>query len=118
MKTITFEVCSPEQAMAAIARDVEAGIPDTSARMVFASKDLLTKIMSEARWKILKVLCGTAGMQINDLATCLDRDVESVVVDVAALLNAGVVDRDVKQGIIFPYDEIALDLATTGRSTV
>lgn len=118
MKTVTFEVRSPTQAMAEIVRNVETGLPDTSARMVFASQVLLKQVMSEARWAILKALCGTGGMRVDELATRLSRDVESVDADITALLNAGVLDGDGEQGIIFPYDEISLDLATTGRSTV
>jgi len=118
MKTVIFEVRSPMQAMADIVRDIETGIPDTSAHMVFASMDLLAQVMSEARWTLLKALCGTGGMRVDELATRLGRDVASVDADITGLLNAGVLDRDVRQSIIFPYDEISLDLATTGRSTV
>jgi len=118
MKTVTFEVRSPVQAMADIVRDVETGIADISARMVFASTDLLAQVMSESRWEIAKALCGAGGMQVARLAADLGRDVESVNADITALLNAGVLDGDAGQDIIFPYDEISLDLATTGRSTV
>ena len=86
--------------------------------MVFASMDLLAQVMSEARWTLLKALCGTGGMRVDELATRLGRDVDNVDADIAGLLNAGVLDGDARHRIIFPYDEISLDLATTGRSTV
>jgi predicted transcriptional regulator len=118
MKTVTFEVRSPEQAMADLVRDFEAHIPDTSARMIFASEELLAQVMNEARWTILKMLCGAGPMRPNVIATRLSLDVGSVESDIAALLNVGVLDGDMQQGVIFPYEQFFLDLPTTGRSTV
>lgn len=118
MRTVTFEVCSPEQAMANMVEDVEAGIRDTSARMVFASEDVLSQVMSEARWEIVKSLRGTGAMQINAIGARLGRDIDGVEEDIAALLRAGVLNGDIQQGVIFPYEQIILDLPTTGRSTV
>jgi predicted transcriptional regulator len=118
MKTVTFEMCSPRLAMANLAQDVEAGIPDTSARMVFASEEVLSQVMSEARWEIVNTLCGAGAMQVIAIATRLSRDVQGVETDIAALLKAGVLDSDGQQGVIFPYEQIFLDLPTTGRSTV
>jgi predicted transcriptional regulator len=118
MKTVTFEVSPPKQAMTDLARDWEADIPDTSAKMIFASEVLLAQVMTESRWDILKTLCGVGGIRVDELAARLNRDVEGVEADVAALLNAGVLDGDQQQHVIFPYDQILLDLPTTGRSTV
>lgn len=118
MKTVTFEVCPPEQAMANLVRDCESLVPDTSARMIFASEVLLAQVMIERRWTILKMLCGAGGVRIDELATRLNRDIEGVTADIAALLNAGVLDGDKRNRVIFPYEQIFLDLPSTGRSTV
>lgn len=118
MKTVTFEVRPPKQAIADLVRDCETDIPDTSARMIFASEDVLAQVMSETRWAMLKMLCGAGGVQVDELATRLNRDIETVKADIAALLRAGVLDGDIQRGIIFPYEQILLDIPTTASSTV
>ena len=118
MKTVTFEVCSPKQAMAAITRHLVAGTPAPSARIVFASKDLLSQIMTEERWRILKTLCRPDAMPVKVIAEVLGQDLEEVNMDIKVLLNAGILERHRNGNIIFPYDEVFLDLPTKGRTTV
>jgi predicted transcriptional regulator len=118
MKTVTFEVCSPRQAMANFAQYLAAGISDSSTRIVFSSQELLSQVISDTRWAILKLLCGAGGMSVTAIAEGLDRDIAEVKTDINALLNAGILERHDDDQIIFPYDEISLDLPATGRTTV
>jgi predicted transcriptional regulator len=47
----------------------------------------------------------------------LGREADNVNADVAALISAGVLERT-QDGVIFPYDDVSLDLPTIGRHTV
>jgi predicted transcriptional regulator len=118
MKTLTFEVSSPTHAMANFAQQLTAGVPDSSTRIIFASQELLTQVVSDARWDILKRLCGAGSMPIKVIAAELGRDVAEVEVDIHALFVAGVLEPHDGDKVIFPYDQISLDLPTTGRTTV
>lgn len=58
MKTVTLEVREPEASMADFARAWRAGKPERSARIGFASPELLWKVLTAQRWELLKALCG------------------------------------------------------------
>jgi predicted transcriptional regulator len=58
LKTVTLEVRSPKEAMAEFAQAWKRKKRQKSARIGFASPELLWKVLTEKRWELLKVLCG------------------------------------------------------------
>lgn len=109
MKTVTLDVRAPERAMAAFADAWRTGQPDASARISFASPELLWKVLAAKRWALLKALCGAGPVSIREAARRVGRDVKAVHGDVTALLSAGVLDRTDGGGIVFPYDAVKVE---------
>ena len=85
------------------------GKPQTSARISFATPELLWKVLTAKRWELLKALCGAESMSIREAARRVERDVKAVHGDVTALLNAGLLDRTEDGGIIFPYESVKVE---------
>ena len=85
------------------------GKPQTSARISFATPELLWKVLTAKRWELLKALCGAGSMSIREAARRVERDVKAVHGDVTALLNAGLLDRTEDGGIIFPYESVKVE---------
>ena len=52
MKTVILDVRSPEQAMTEIGAALEAGTAQKSARISFATPELLWKVLTAKRWEI------------------------------------------------------------------
>jgi predicted transcriptional regulator len=67
--------------------------PEKSARISFATPELLWKVLTAKRWELLKAMCGAGPMSIREAARRVGRDVKAVHSDITALLNAGVLDR-------------------------
>ena len=109
MKTVTLEVRDPKGAMAEFSKAWRTGKPERSARISFATPELLWKVLTAKRWELLKVLCGAGPVSIREAARRLDRDVKAVHGDVTALLNAGVLDRTEAGEIVFPYDAVKVE---------
>lgn len=109
MKTVTLEVREPKESMADFARAWRAGKPERSARIRFASPELLWKVLTAKRWELLKVLCGAGPVSIREAARRVHRDVKAVHSDVTALLAAGVLDRAEGGGVVFPYEAIKVE---------
>lgn len=85
------------------------GKAERSARISFASPELLWKVLTAKRWQLLRVLCGAGPVSIREAARRVDRDVKAVHSDVTALLNAGVLDRTEGGEIVFPYDAVKVE---------
>ncbi len=109
MKTVTLEVREADASMAGFARAWRTGKPGKSARISFASPELLWKVLTAKRWEILKALCGAGPVSIREAARRVDRDVKAVHSDVTALLSAGVLDRADGGGIVFPYEAVKVE---------
>lgn len=109
MKTVILEVRSPGAAMSGFAKAWKSGKADTSARIVFATPELLWKVLTAKRWEILKTLCGVGALSIREAARRVERDVKAVHGDVTALLNAGILERTVTGGIVFPFDAVQVE---------
>ena len=87
----------------------KTGKSEKSARISFATPELLWKVLTTKRWELLKVLCGAGPVSIREAARRVDRDVKAVHSDITALLNAGVLDRAEGGGIIFPFDAVKVE---------
>jgi predicted transcriptional regulator len=71
-----------------------SGKAQRSARIGFATPELLWKVLSAKRWELLKALYGAGPVSI--------RDVKAVHSDVTALLSAGLLNRTETGNIEFP----------------
>ena len=109
MKTVILEVASPDVSMASFAQSWKTGKPERSARIAFATPELLWQVLTAKRWELLKALCGANPMSIREAARRVERDVKAVHADITALLNAGVIDRGEGGGIAFPFDAVKVE---------
>ena len=109
MKTVILEVRAPRPAMSGFAKAWKSGKADSSARIVFASPELLWRVLTAKRWEILKALCGAGEVSIRETARRVERDVKAVHSDVTALLSAGILERTDAGGIVFPFDAVQVE---------
>jgi predicted transcriptional regulator len=109
MKTVTLDVQTPADAMADFARVWKTGKPQKSARISFATPELLWGVLTQKRWELLKALCGAGPVSIREAARRVGRDVKAVHGDVTALLNAGILDRTDDGHIVFPFEAVKVE---------
>ncbi len=109
MKTVILDVRAPADSMADFARVWKTGKAEKSARISFATPELLWKVLSAKRWELLKALCGAGPVSVREAARRVGRDVKAVHGDVTALLNAGVLERAEGGGIVFPYEAVKIE---------
>jgi predicted transcriptional regulator len=109
MKTVTLDVRSPNETMADFTSVWNSGKAAQSARISFATPELLWKVLTAKRWELLKVLCGAGPISIREAARRVDRDVKAVHGDVTALLLAGILDRSDDGRIEFPFEAIKVE---------
>lgn len=109
MKTVTLEVRRPEESMAEFAQAWKTGKPQRSARISFATPELLWKVLTAKRWELLKALCGAGPLSIREAARRVHRDVKAVHGDVTALLSAGLLNRTKTGKIEFPYEVVKVE---------
>jgi len=96
MKTLVLDVQTPADSMAAFVN-------------VFATPELIWRVLTQKRWELLKVLCGVGPVPIREAARRAGRDVKAVHGDVTALLNAGVLDRMSDGRIVFPFEAVKVE---------
>ena len=109
MKTVTLDVRTPSESMADFVRVWRTGKPEKSARISFASPELLWKVLTAKRWELLKAMCGAGPLSIRETARRVERDVKAVHSDITALLNAGVLDRQEDGRVVFPFDAVKVE---------
>lgn len=109
MKTVTLDVRTPSSAMKDFTRGWTRGKAEHSARISFASPELLWRVLTARRLELLKVLCGAGPVSIRETARRVGRDVKAVHGEVTALLKAGVIDRTDDGRIVFPYDAVKVE---------
>jgi predicted transcriptional regulator len=109
VKTVILDVRTPADSMATFVRAWKTGKSEKSARISFATPELLWQVLTAKRWELLKALCGAGPVSIREAARRVGRDVKAVHSDVTALLNAGVLDRAAGGGIIFPYEAVKVE---------
>jgi predicted transcriptional regulator len=95
--------------MSDFVRAWKTGKPEKSARISFATPELLWKVLTAKRWELLKAMCGAGPMSIREAARRVGRDVKAVHGDVSALLNAGVLDRTDNGRVVFPFDAVRVE---------
>ena len=109
MKIVTLDVRNPANAMTDFAHAWNTGKGQKSARISFASPELLWRVLTQKRWELIKALCGAGPVSIREAARRVARDVKAVHSDVTALLNAGVLDRTEDGSIVFPFDAVKVE---------
>lgn len=109
MKTVTLDVRAPTESTADFVTAWKTGKQVKSARISFATPELLWQVLTAKRWELLKALCGAGPVSIREAARRVRRDVNAVHGDVVALLNAGLLDGADDGGIIFHYDAVKVD---------
>ena len=106
MKTVTLDVRSPSDAMADFSRAWKSRKAQRSARISFATPELLWQVLTAKRWELLKALCGAGPVSIREAARRVNRDVKAVHGDVTTLLSAGVLTRAKGGGVEFPFEAV------------
>jgi predicted transcriptional regulator len=106
---VTLEVRPLKNALRGAAETAKSGKADKSARISFASPELLWEVLTAKRWEILKALTGAEPLSIRAIARRVERDVKAVHADVHALLDAGILDRTEDGKIVFPYEAVHVD---------
>ena len=109
MKIVTLDVRAPADSMADFVQAWKSGKQQKSARISFATPELLWQVLTAKRWELLKALCGAGPVSIREAARRVGRDVKAVHGDVVALLNAGVLDRTDSGGIVFPFEAVKVE---------
>lgn len=109
MKTVVLEVRSLEDNLADAARAMASGRAARETRIGFASPELLWRVLTAKRWTLLKALCGAGPISVREAARRVDRDVKAVHGDVMALAAAGLVDRDARGRVEFPFDAVKVE---------
>ena len=109
MKTVTLDVRTPADSMAEFAHAWKTGKAQKTARISFATPELLWRVLTDKRWELLKVLCGAGPVSIREAARRAERDVKAVHGDVTALLNAGVLNKTEDGHIVFPYEAVKVE---------
>ena len=109
MKTVTLDVRSPSEAMGDFTHAWKSGKARKSARISFATPELLWRVLTAKRWELLKALCGAGPVSIREAARRVSRDVKAVHGDVTALISAGVLNRADGGGIEFPYEAVRVE---------
>ncbi len=109
MKTVILDVRSPGKATQDFKLAWKTGKAAKTARISFASPELLWKVLTAKRWELLKTLCGAGPMSIREAARRAGRDVKAVHADISALLNAGVLERDDDGLVVFPYEAVKVE---------
>ena len=109
MRTVTLDVRASTDPMADFVQAWKTGKAQKSARISFASPELLWKVLTAKRWELLKALCGAGPVSIREAARRVDRDVKAVHSDLTALLNAGVLNRTDRGGVEFPFEAVKVE---------
>lgn len=109
MKTVTLDIRSPSDAMTDFVQAWKTGKSQRSARISFASPELLWQVLTAKRWELLKALCGAGPVSIREAARRAGRDVKAVHGDVTALLEAGILNRTPEGKIEFPFDAVKVE---------
>jgi predicted transcriptional regulator len=95
--------------MQSFVRTWKSGRAEKSARISFATPELLWSVLTEKRWDLLKAMRAAGPMSIREAARRVKRDVKAVHGDVTALLKAGVIDRVDDGRIVFPFDAVKVE---------
>jgi predicted transcriptional regulator len=69
----------------------------------------LWRVLTGKRWELLKALCGAGPISVREAARHVGRDMKAVHGDITALAEAGLVDRDERGRVEFPFDAVKVE---------
>lgn len=81
------------------------------AHVAFERMEDLLKVLTANRWRLLRTLRSDGPSSIRSLAKALERDYRGVHADVAALVDAGLIERDSDGRMFVPWDRITAEMA-------
>jgi predicted transcriptional regulator len=108
MHTVTLQVSSREETNKRFLTAF-GGEEAQGAVISFATPELLWQVLTAKRWELLKALCGAGPVSIREAARRAGRDVKAVHGEVQALLKAGILQKNEKGQIVFPYDNVRVN---------
>ncbi|NOT56431.1 MAG: DNA-binding protein [Deltaproteobacteria bacterium] len=109
MKTVTLEVRAPSEAMPDFVQVWKSGKAQRSARIAFATPELLWKVLTAKRWELLKALCGAGPVSVREAARRVKRDVKAVHGDITVLLSAGILNKTENGRVEFPFEAVKVE---------
>jgi predicted transcriptional regulator len=110
MNRIEIEVLKPQAALNAFAETwqrVEAG-EEVTPRLAFGSLHELFSALTEQRLELMRYVASHEGLNTHQIAQQLRRDPQNVDIDVAALVDLGLLEEDEKGELSAPFDEILI----------
>jgi len=109
MKTVVLEVRSFDDVLDESLRGVKTGRGTRETHISFANPELLWRVLTAKRWELLKALCEAGPVSVRAAARRVGRDVKAVHGDVTALTVAGLVNRDDRGRVEFPFDAVKVE---------
>ena len=113
MKTVRLEVKQFDDILKEVGDACKTGNASETT-ISFDSANALWKIISPAKQEILHALAGSGVTGVRELARKVGRDASAIHRHLQVLIVAGIVDRADNGKVIFPYDEVHVDLRLSG----
>lgn len=99
------------QAALKMARKLDRGdYSQSPASISFTSMEQLLKVLTPNRWALLRSLKKSGASSVRALSAALTRDYRGVHADVAALLNAGLIERQDDGRVLVPWSRITAEM--------
>ena len=91
---------------------LDAGELSAEASMIsFESMDMLLKVLTPNRWRLLRCLKGEGPLSIRKLSQRLARDYSGVHADCVALLDTGLINKTPGGEIFVPWQKITAEIS-------
>lgn len=90
----------------------EGGFSEQAGVIAFESLEVLLKMLTANRWRLLRVLRSHGPTSIRWLSKLLERDYRGVHADVGALLDVGLIERTGNGAIRVLWSKITVEMAT------
>ena len=95
-----------------MARRLDQGVrKQAKGHVSFESMEGLLKVLTPNRWRLLRALRKGGPQSVRALARLLNRDYRGAHADVAALIDAGLIDRNDEGAIFVPWTRITAEMA-------
>lgn len=104
---VTLRIVDPDTSIGEFEAAWTSGNPQGPA-IDFVSWEVLHRTLSPKRLALVQALCGGEPTSIRELSRQIGRDFKGVHTDVAALIDAGIIEK-VGNRISFPYDGIHVE---------
>lgn len=107
MRTVTLIVSSQEE-MNQRFLNAFKGEPQGTF-ISFESAELLFKVLTGERWRLLKIMTGKGPMGVREAARRLGREEKEVHGDIKALLKTGILEKADNDLFEFPFDALHVE---------